>query len=68
MAAGQEANGSFLQLQGLEDNNLSHAKSLAGATEQVCIRFALAIYNNNYSLLAVTSSFICLPVVCGDRA
>ena len=42
MAAGQEANGSLLQLQGVEGSNLPHAKSLAGATEQVCIRFALA--------------------------
>ena len=46
MAAGQEANGSFLQLQGLEGSNLPDAKSLAGATEQVCIRFALAIYKD----------------------
>ena len=46
MAAGQEANGSFLQLQGLEGSDLPHAKSLVGAIEQVCIRFALANYND----------------------
>ena len=46
MAAGQEENGCFVQLQGLEGGDLLHAKSLAGATEQVCVRFALAIYND----------------------
>ena len=50
MAGGQEANGSFLQLQGLEGSNLPYAKSLAGATEQVSIRFALAINNDIHCL------------------
>ena len=46
MAAGKKANGSFLQLQGLEGSDLPSAKLLAAVTEQGFARFAIATYND----------------------
>ena len=45
-AAGKKANGSFLQLQGLEGSDLPSEKSLAAVTEQEFSRFALATFND----------------------
>ena len=46
MAAGKKANGSSLQLQGLESSDLPSAQLLASVTEQEFSRFALATYND----------------------
>ena len=46
MAACKKANGSFLQLQGLEGSDLPSAKSLAAVTEHGFSRFAFATYND----------------------
>ena len=46
MAAGKKANGSFLQLQGLEGSDLPSAKLLAAVTELGFARFAIATYND----------------------
>ena len=46
MAAGKKANGSFLQLQGLEGSDLPSAKLLAAVTEQGFACFAIATYND----------------------
>ena len=46
MAACKKANGSFLQLQGLEGSDLPSAKLLAAVTEQGFARFAIATYND----------------------